>query len=103
MLFEHEIATIIRHQIKAGIITNNESQALLDDMLSCDIQIITPSRQLHYAALRWADKTGQAKAYDAHYLALAEQENAELWSGDKRLVNNAHQLGLDWVHWIGES
>jgi len=103
MLFEYEIATIIRRYIKAGEISEQQSRTVLDKILSSNIDIIPPSRTLHHAALRWAEKIGQAKAYDAHYLALAEQESADFWSADKRLVNNLHQLNIDWAHWIGEA
>lgn len=34
------------------------------------------------------------KAYDAAYLALAEHLQAELWTLDKRLFNNASQAGF---------
>lgn len=101
-LFEYEITSLIRRYVKAGMVSDSESKTLIDDILSCDIQIIKPSRLLHHSALRWAKKIGQAKAYDAQYLALAEQENADFWSADKRLVNGLHQLNVDWVHWIGE-
>jgi predicted nucleic acid-binding protein len=57
---------------------------------------------LRERALRWADRLGHAKAYDAHYLALAEQEGLELWTADRRLSNGAQQAGAHCVHWIGE-
>jgi predicted nucleic acid-binding protein len=41
--------------------------------------------------------------YDAHYLPLAAQEGAKLWTADKRLANAAQQVGISWMHWIGES
>ncbi|HSR30541.1 MAG TPA: type II toxin-antitoxin system VapC family toxin [Anaerolineae bacterium] len=62
----------------------------------------SPPVHLHERALRWADRLGHSKAYDAHYLALAEQEGIELWTADRRLANGAQQAGAHWVHWIGE-
>jgi predicted nucleic acid-binding protein len=60
-------------------------------------------------AFAWASRLEQHTTYDAgckehsFYLALAERLGASLWSADQRLVNRAHQLGADWVHWIGEA
>jgi predicted nucleic acid-binding protein len=39
--------------------------------------------------------------YDAHYLAVAEAEGVEFWTGDKRLYDRVH-AGLPWVHCLGE-
>jgi predicted nucleic acid-binding protein len=55
------------------------------------------------AALNWASRLQQRRAYDALYLALAERMQTEFWTADKRLANAAQQLGVTWVHWIGES
>ena len=53
-------------------------------------------------AYRWATRLKQSTAYDGFYMALAERLNAELWTTDQRLVNRARQIGVSWVHWIGE-
>ena len=54
------------------------------------------------AAYAWAERLGQSRAYDAQYLAVAEQEGLELWTADRRLVRNAEQAGVRWVRRIGE-
>lgn len=100
-LFEYEIASILRRYVRAGMLTEKESYIQLDNIFLSNIQTIAPTRALHHSALKWAARIGQAKAYDAHYLALAAQENAEFWTADKRLVNGVRQLGVDWIHRIG--
>ena len=35
--------------------------------------------------------------YDAHYLALAEWMDIELWTADMRLVKAIRSFDLDWV------
>jgi len=32
-----------------------------------------------------------------------EQLGAPFWTVDRRLVNSASTLNLDWVHWVGEA
>ncbi len=53
--------------------------------------------------MSWAAKIQHSRAYDSFYLALAEQEDAWLWTADKRLVNGARQNGFSHIAWIGES
>jgi predicted nucleic acid-binding protein len=62
----------------------------------------SPSTGRNRTALDWAERAGQAKAYDAQYLALAEEMRAEFWTADERLVRDVQQAGADWAHWIGE-
>ena len=40
-------------------------------------------------------------AYDAAYLALAEAEKCDLWTGDKAFYQ-AVKGELPWVKWIGD-
>jgi predicted nucleic acid-binding protein len=48
---------------------------------------------LHFEALAIADRFNLPATYDAHYLALAEREDAEFWTSDTRLFNTIrHQL-----------
>jgi predicted nucleic acid-binding protein len=41
-------------------------------------------------------------AYDAQYLAFAEQRGCELWTADERLWN-ATKATLPWVRWVGDA
>ncbi len=54
------------------------------------------------AALTWAERLGQTKAYDAFYLALAEGLSAEFWTADKRLARRARHAGADFVRLLGK-
>ena len=54
------------------------------------------------SAFDWATRLRQKSAYDGFYLAAAEQLGIELWTADQALVNNARQVGANWVHWMGE-
>ena len=49
----------------------------------------------------WPLTYGLPAPYDAHYLAVAESEDVESWTGEKRLYEWVHG-SLDWGHWLGE-
>jgi predicted nucleic acid-binding protein len=72
-------------------------------LLSIDIELVSLSDALCRSAFEWALRLGQSRAYDAFYLAVAEAQQVELWTADRRLANGAHQIGALWVHWIGEA
>ncbi len=40
-------------------------------------------------------------AYDSAYIALAEQEGVEFWTGDQRLYNALH-AHLPFIRWIAD-
>jgi predicted nucleic acid-binding protein len=71
-------------------------------ILDLQIRCLPPTRELHDRALWWAERLGRNKTYDTHYVALAEQQQVELWTADRRLVNAAGQAGASWVRWMGE-
>ncbi len=50
----------------------------------------------------WAARWKQNAAYEASFLAAAEQLRAEYWTADQALVTNARKFGADWIHWMGE-
>ncbi len=74
----------------------------MNQALLLNIESIPPSSSLHQGSLAWAERLGQWRAYDAQYLALAEQTRLAFWTADQRLVNAARGAGANWVHWIGE-
>jgi len=43
---------------------------------------------LHQTAMRLATQFSLPGTYNAHYLALAQRLEAELWTTDKKLVNS---------------
>jgi len=63
--------------------------------LGVELKDVEPSRVLE-AALRY-----NLAAYDAAYLALAEAEKCELWTGDRSFYQTMRGE-LAWVKWIGD-
>jgi predicted nucleic acid-binding protein len=102
-LWHDETISTIRKSIAAGLISEADSIAALDALISLDVQIVSADADLLRGALRWAARLNQRVAYDSAYLALAERAGLAFWSADRRLVNGARQAGATWVHWIGEA
>lgn len=102
-LLEYEVAAVLRKAVVADLLTAAIAVEAMRKVLALNLQSIPPTFELHESALRWADRLGHSKTYDAHYLALAEQSQADLWTADKRLANSARQAGVTWVHWIERS
>ena len=103
VLLEYELASILRKAVIAQWLTNDLAVEALGKILVLNVRCLTPTTHLHERALRWADRLGHSKAYDGHYLALAEQERVEFWTADRRLAIGARQAGACWVRWIGEA
>jgi predicted nucleic acid-binding protein len=96
-LLEYEVCSAIRRTVARKIIDDSEAGRALDRIQALRIRPITPASSLHARALSWATRLGQTKAYDAHYLALAEEMKCPLLTADLRLVRAARALGADWV------
>lgn len=101
-LWEYECLSGLRRAVSQGYIRSEDAFQILRDLLALEIACVPPDLALAESALRWAERLGQNKAYDAHYVALAEQLEAEFWSADQRLVHTMRRQGISWTHWIGE-
>jgi len=101
-LWDYEVATALRKLWSLGALSADQATAGLEMLLRLALDRHPANKELLLAALRWAERLGQSKAYDSQYIALAEQIGAELWSADQRLVNALQAQGVNWAHWIGE-
>ena len=96
-LMEYEVCSVMRRATAQGLVDEDQAKQALDLLQDLRIQPITPAVSLHNRALSWAARLGHSKAYDAHYLALAEEMSCPLLSADQRLVRAARGLGATWV------
>ncbi len=101
-LLEYELITALRKATVAGLLAAEEAVRAVTAFTDLHIKLIAPTPTLHALALRWSERLCQSAAYDAQYLALAEQLGVTFWTADRKLANSAKQLGVTWVYWIGE-
>ena len=102
LLFEYEANSVLRKAVDASMLSTDTANDAMLKILSIGVRCFPPTRKLHARALQLAAQLGHSKSYDAHYMALAEQQQADMWTADRRLVHAAHQAGMPWLHWIGQ-
>jgi predicted nucleic acid-binding protein len=89
--------------VVAALIGKQVAREALGHVLNLGIDYWSPTRRLHERALHWAQQLGQTRTYDAHYLAVAEDADADFWTADQRLLNNVIQHGGIRIRLIGEA
>ena len=98
-LFRPEVANALHQMVRRGHISGSDAPDLLDVLMSA-VAIVEPSG-LYSRALAMASELGLGSTYDAVYLALAESEECEVWTADRRLYRSVRER-LRYVRSIGE-
>ena len=83
-----EVTNILRQRVRRGEMRLEEGLRLIEKLLSSGIELYH-SLDIHRRALELASELGQGAAYDAHYLALAEILDCEMWTADERFYRVA--------------
>jgi predicted nucleic acid-binding protein len=97
-LILEELTNSVYKRLRRGDMVLGEVLNALAVLLGLDIELqdVVPAH-----ALSLAHEHHLSTAYDAFYVALAQDHGCELWTADERLYN-AVRDNLPWVHWIGE-
>jgi predicted nucleic acid-binding protein len=102
-LWWYEVTSLVHKYRYDGLLTEKFAQDALAVLLSLGVNRIEEDDALCRVAFDWATQLTQKPAYDSFFFATAERLSAEFWTADQRLVNRAQQLGISWVHWMGEN
>ena len=98
VLLAYEVTNIIHQNARRGEITIERAREILTGFFEIEITFDeAPSESIAQRALELARRFSLPATYDAYFLALAEREECELWTEDKRL-KNAVKGKLPWVH-----
>ncbi len=98
-LFGYEVTSVLKRKVFEGFMTLTDAQLALADILAI-VQLRHFSRPLALRALEISDLARQKLAYDAQYLALAQQLACDFWTADKHFYDEARAAFLQ-VRWIG--
>jgi predicted nucleic acid-binding protein len=94
-LLYSEVTSVIRNQVHRGNLERDDGDQILGLFLRLGITRVDDAR-LYRRGYELATKYGHARAYDAHYLAVAEREQCLLWTADDELYETT-TAELPWV------
>jgi len=97
-LLYYEVTNALYRYQTLGYMTAPSVQLALEAALALPLHLHR-GPDLHRRALVLAERLGLRAAYQAHYLAVAEQLDGDFWTADRALVQ-AVQAELGWVHLI---
>jgi predicted nucleic acid-binding protein len=96
-LLLYEVTNAVVQARRRGRISDGQAETLLSSFEGLGIALRPVTwHQILPLALRF-----DRSAYDAAYLALAEEAAQPLLTGDSRMYNAVREH-LDWVQWIGD-
>lgn len=96
-----ELVNIVWKRYVRKEFTQEECLDLLTDFEAFPLTIV-PIQSLTRSALALAMNCGRS-TYDCFYLALAIQNNCQMWTADKRLVNALSNMpAAKHLMWIGD-
>jgi predicted nucleic acid-binding protein len=98
-LLEYEVINGLIIAKRRGRIQEKKILTAIDGFISLEIKLINLS--LYYPKVIHYSKVYNRSAYDASYLALADDEGISLVTADKGLFNVAKK-DLKWVEWLGD-
>lgn len=98
-LLRYELASALRRKVARGFLAREDALRALREGLALGITF-HDAPELSLRAFELAAQFGWAATYDAHYLALAEALDAELWTADERLVRTVRPV-FPFVHSVG--
>lgn len=99
-LFHDEVTSTLRQYVYFKRILPEEGEEAFSIYLDIPIRIID-DMEVQKKAWELAKKFNLPRTYDMQYLAVAELENCELWTNDKRLANSL-QGKVKRIRWVGE-
>jgi predicted nucleic acid-binding protein len=85
-LLPFEVANVLRRRMVRQGLSLSDADQLMADFLTFPVTLAAPAG-LYQAALAVADAHNLPAAYDAHYIALAQELGCDLWTDDQRLMN----------------
>jgi len=98
-LLFYEVTNALYQQQRNNILSADMIWETLELSLELPITLVNEA-DLHLKAREIAMRYNLPATYDAHYLALAEWMEVDLWTADLRLVNSLKPFKVKWVKGI---
>ena len=97
-IWHYEVANIVNKAVGTRRLTEEEGSMAFQALQALDIEFVdfpTPAEAYRLARMY------RRSVYDSLYLAVAQNNQLDLWTGDRRLYNAVRQ-SLPFVRWIGD-
>ena len=101
LLLQYECTSVLYRYRRQVHLSVEACEAALGVILALPL-ITAADPGLHGLAMAAAARYDLPAAYDAHYVALAERESAQLCTADLRLARRLRDHGVEWVRVPGE-
>ena len=98
-LFHAEVTSVLREQVYFKRLLPEEGEEAFSIYLDMGVKSIDDP-EVQKKAWELAKKFNLPRTYDMQYLAVAEMENCEFWTSDRRLAN-ALQGKVKRIRWVG--
>ena len=95
-----EATNVLHRRAVLGHISPSQAKQLLSGLLNMGIEV-RESPQIHLRALELAQELQTPAVYDAHYLALSDILECDLWTADERFFNSVKERQPR-VRWLGQ-
>lgn len=99
-LLPFEVTNVLRQRMRRRGMPLIDAEKALATFATFPVTLIA-SDELYRRALSIADMYGLPAAYDAHYVALAQILECDLWTDDRRLRHGLPDE-LRFIRWIGD-
>ena len=99
-LLAFEVASVLRLYVHQKELTTEEGEAALEQFMQMGIRL-SHRRGIFPLAWELVQQFNRPRAYDTSYLALAQMNDCEFWTADKKLYNVVNQE-LPWARWVAE-
>lgn len=98
-IFLPEVISVLSNHVYRGILPADDGEQAIRRFMDMPIEIVEPP-DLGERAWRLTRDFNRPVAYDAFYVALAQTEDCDLWTADRRMFNsfrlpNLRLLGED--------
>jgi predicted nucleic acid-binding protein len=99
-MFYAEVTSVLREHVFWGKILPEEGEEALSICLDIPVRTVD-NPEVYRRAWELARRFNLPRTYDMQYLAVAELEDCEFWTADRKLANSLRNK-VKRIRWVGD-